>query len=73
MNLSVSAVDVMPTVLDLVRDWRLDVYGLTLIVVMLFAPQGLAGVGRWLGRTASGLLSRGAGGDPASPSEGEAA
>lgn len=51
--------DLPRAALDFIRDWRLDVYGLTLILVMLFAPQGLAGVGRWIFRGVTGLLSRG--------------
>lgn len=39
---------------EAVQGWLTDVYGLTIIVVMLFAPRGLAG----LGRTLSGRLRR---------------
>ena len=35
---------------DIVTDWQPDIYGLTLILVMLFLPAGLAGVGRSLAR-----------------------
>jgi branched-chain amino acid transport system permease protein len=34
----------------LVTDWQPDIYGLTLILVMLFLPAGLAGLGRSLMR-----------------------
>lgn len=33
---------------EAVQGWLTDVYGLTIIVVMLFAPRGLAGLGRTL-------------------------
>ena len=44
---------------DIVTDWQPDIYGLTLILVMLFLPAGLAGLGRW--------LVRGRGGDGGGP------
>ena len=39
---------------DIVTDWQPDIYGLTLILVMLFVPSGLAGLGRSLLRRRRG-------------------
>ncbi len=36
-------------VADVLQDWQPDIYGLTLILVMLFAPRGLAGIARAIG------------------------
>jgi len=35
------------------QDWESDIHGLVLILVMLFMPRGLAGMGRWIGTRAA--------------------
>ena len=49
---------------DIVTDWQPDIYGLTLILVMLVLPAGLAGLGR--------SLVRGRGGEGDGPADGPA-
>ena len=42
------------SIVSTVEDWQPDIYGLTLIVVMLFAPGGLAGLARSVRRRLRG-------------------
>lgn len=46
------------TAAQLLQDWEPDIYGATLILVMLFLPRGLSGVARSLARLVAGLRAR---------------
>ncbi len=55
---------------EFLQDWQPDIYGLTLILVMLFAPQGIAGLGRLFKRRPDGGPPVA---EPAGATEGEGA
>jgi len=48
----------------LLQDWKGDIYGAVIVIVMLFAPAGLAGVARTLAARAGGPAAGSAGDVP---------
>ncbi|MGJ7510903.1 branched-chain amino acid ABC transporter ATP-binding protein/permease [Variovorax sp. GT1P44] len=55
----------LPELLGALQSWRLLIYGVMLLVLMIFAPHGIMGMGFWKRWGARGGASRYAGGDVA--------